>query len=130
MNIKEFGTWLEAYYGPYSHPILRKEAAEYLQGFPPAFLDSLKAVLVLKYSSIYGKTPDVAIFEKHRAEAFARMEPTAKAIEAPEEDPVAVDGAAVMREIMAKARKAAIDSGKIIQTVKKSGETTESGRKK
>jgi hypothetical protein len=131
MTIKEFGIWLEAYYGPYTSAVQRIEAIEYLRDRSPAFLDALKKTMVMNYSSVYGKTPDVAIFEKYREEAAAKIEtPRFQRIEAPEEQPVTIDGAAVMREIMTKARKAAQESGKRLPDIKKSGKTIASEPKK
>jgi len=88
MTISEFVSWAQGYYGPYPEG-QRRDVIAYLKDCAPSYLDALKSVLVLKYSSRFGKVPDVAAFEEFKADALdihsERVDPTFLQIEAPKD---------------------------------------------
>lgn len=69
MTAKEFVSSLQGYYGPYSDG-QRAIIGQYLLRQPEDYLAELLAVVIKRYSwSIYGRPPDVAIFEQYSREA-------------------------------------------------------------
>jgi len=69
LTAKDFIAWVSGYYGAYPDG-QKRDIWAYLKDLSPEYLDSLKAVLVLRFSSKWGHAPDVAIFEENRREAM------------------------------------------------------------
>ena len=70
MQPVDFARWVSAYYGA----IPQGQKADfwaYIRNMAPEYLDSLRKVLVRKYSSTWGKVPDVAVLESLKEQAIA-----------------------------------------------------------
>ncbi|MCX7023061.1 MAG: hypothetical protein NT080_00395 [Spirochaetes bacterium] len=72
MTAPEYIKWLVGYYGQV-RPGQRKDLATYLRTCAPGYLDQLKDVVMRRFSSQYGKVPDIAVFEKCQHEAYAAV---------------------------------------------------------
>lgn len=59
MKQASFLKWAEAYYGPY-RPVVKAEVAGYLQRAGEQEIEALRRVLVRRYSTAWGRPPDVA----------------------------------------------------------------------
>jgi len=69
LSPKDFVIWLQGYYGPIPSG-QREDLAEYLRPLAPSYLEALKGAVARRFSSQYGKTPDIAVFESCRSEAL------------------------------------------------------------
>lgn len=72
MQPVDFARWVSDYYGA----IPQGQKADfwaYIRNMSPDYLDALRKVLVRKYSSTWGKVPDVAILESLKEQASAEM---------------------------------------------------------
>jgi len=76
MNWKEFGAWLEGYYGKYPRRQLKEDIAEYIKDVPEADFPSLVGYLKINFSTQYNFTPDIATLETARLD----MKPKRQAI--------------------------------------------------
>jgi hypothetical protein len=73
MTVAEFIKWVQGYYGKY--PIGQQEdIKQYVQELSPQYLDALRHVIVRRFSSQFGKPPDIAIFEQCKDEALENIE--------------------------------------------------------
>lgn len=69
MTARDFIARLQGYYGAYSDG-QRAIIGQYLLRQPEDYLSELLAVVIKRYSwSLYGRPPDVAIFEQYAREA-------------------------------------------------------------
>ena len=82
MTAKEFIAWASGYYGQYPEG-QRKDIGAYLIQREGQYLDALKKVLLRNYSSKWGHTPDIAIFESMADEARKETQQTFVALEEP-----------------------------------------------
>lgn len=72
MTKKDFVAWLVGYYGQIPEG-QRADLVAYLDGLAPSYLDALKGVVMRRFSSQYGKVPDIAVLEECSAEARTGM---------------------------------------------------------
>lgn len=80
MNLQEFFTAIQGYYG-ISYPKGQRDAiVAYLETKPPELLDALYQVCLKRFSSKWKMAPDIAIFEEHYAEALQLAKETQRAI--------------------------------------------------
>lgn len=105
MNAKEFGTWVQGYYGLWN-ATQKLDIWEYIRDFSPAYLDALKSAVLHGYSSQYGRPPDVAVFEQLRSDAASRMERPLMIASVPVDGELLVDFTVekAMQEIRRRAR--------------------------
>lgn len=68
MKQANFLKWAEAYYGPY-RPVVKAEVADYLARVDEQSVEALRQVLVRRYSTAWGRPPDVAKLLEMREEA-------------------------------------------------------------
>ena len=69
MTAPDFVAWVQSYYGPIPKG-QREDIVEYVHDLAPRYLDALRDSVKRVFSSQYGKTPDVAIFEECTPEAL------------------------------------------------------------
>lgn len=108
MSLKEFIAWLQGYYGQIP-PGQRADVIEYLSALAPSYLAALKEAVKRRFSSQYGKTPDVAVFEECKPDALAGQSAildsrAAALLEAPPErgegDLMAIDWPAIFNRMI------------------------------
>lgn len=72
MTYLEFIAWIQGYYAPIPKG-QHEDLFEYLLPMSPSYLDALRKVVVKKYSSQYGRAPDVAVFESCKPAAMDEL---------------------------------------------------------
>jgi hypothetical protein len=72
MTMKEFIGWLIGYYGHIPEG-QRTDLVAYLDGLAPSYLAALKGAVMRRFSSQYGKVPDIAVLEECSTEARTGM---------------------------------------------------------
>jgi hypothetical protein len=74
MTVREFLCQIQAYYEGTYGEVVCEYVTKWLRGKSPDFLDALFNEVILRHSRVYKCLPDVAIFEKYRAEAMEVLE--------------------------------------------------------
>jgi hypothetical protein len=72
MTLTEFVKWVQGYYGKYPEG-QRDDLKVYFRDLSPAYFDALRWVLTRRYSSKWGRPPDIAIFEEVKGEVMERL---------------------------------------------------------
>jgi len=104
MTAIEFIMWAEGYYGKYPDG-QKKDIWEYIKGLSPQYFDALKDAVMRRYSSKWGRPPDIAIFEEYREIAENKML-YQDYLPAPEEDLISPEEAKRLAESFGKIIKA------------------------
>lgn len=66
MKAQEFVKAVEAYYGAYERPLVRRTVLAYVEQFGPEIVRQIYQLLLLEFSGQYKMAPDVAAIEKIR----------------------------------------------------------------
>lgn len=66
MKAEEFVKAIEAYYGAYERPLVRRTVLAYMEQYRPGVIRRLYQQLLLEFSGQYKVAPDVAAIEKVR----------------------------------------------------------------
>ena len=85
MTAKELLRYFENYYGEKYSGIFLDTMISYLDGYSEVFLQTSAKVIIKRFSRIYNKAPDIAIFEKNMEEIISAM-PKPVSIPEPETD--------------------------------------------
>ena len=72
MTAAEFVKWVQGYYGKYPEG-QKDDLKAYFHLWSPAYFDALRWVLTRRYSSKWGKPPDIAVFEEVKGEVLDRL---------------------------------------------------------
>ena len=72
MTAAEFVKWVQGYYGKYPEG-QKNDLKVYFRDLSPAYFDELRWVLTRRYSSKWGKPPDIAVFEEVKDEVLERL---------------------------------------------------------
>jgi len=72
MTTAEFVQWVQGYYGKYPEG-QKDDLKAYFRDLSPAYFDALRWVLTRRYSSKWGRPPDIAVFEEVKDEVLQRL---------------------------------------------------------
>jgi hypothetical protein len=84
MTAAEFVKWVQGYYGKYPDG-QKDDLKAYFRDLSPDYFDALRWVLTRRYSSKWGRPPDIAVFEEVKGEVVERIKYEPLQIEEPEE---------------------------------------------
>jgi hypothetical protein len=72
MMLAEFVKWVQGYYGKYPEG-QKDDLKSYFRDLSPGYFDALRWVLTRRYSSKWGRPPDIAVFEEVKGEVMERL---------------------------------------------------------